>query len=216
MKKNCYDGYYDESNDLVESLESSDCSPNHAQNHAQNHAPRPIPSGSNSNGNDLLNCVCSVLADIQERQDNANTPSNGCVNDFCSMVNNNPDTIPVVLTTKENTALFGFINLEDNDCEITVYFRVNNVNEDTGCVQLELLLPNEGRQIAPGNQCCVRLNQICGAGPALTLERTGQCIVVDCDCLCTIQCLDPNVVMNGNGNGGSATARRRRAATETE
>ncbi|ARI78651.1 CotY/CotZ family spore coat protein [Halobacillus mangrovi] len=170
--------------------------------------------GSNSDGNGFLNCVCSVLADIKERQDNANTPSNGCVNDFCSMVNNNHDTIPVVLTTKANTALFGFINLEDNDCEITVYFRVNNVNEDTGCVQLELLLPS--RQINTGNQCCVPLREICGTGGDLTLERTGQCIVVDCDCLCTVQCIDPNVVMNGNGNGGIAPARRRRAATETE
>lgn len=122
-------------------------------------------SGSRNKGgnNGSLNCVCNILADIKKKQDMAHNSNKGCVNDFCSNGNNNSDTIPVVITTKANTILFGFIDLELNECEITVYFRVNDVNQDTGCVQLEMLLPNEGRRIDPGSNCCIPLNQVCTA-----------------------------------------------------
>lgn len=169
--------------------------------------------GSSKNNNDnnsyslgnvrnVGNCVCDVLQTILDAQDDTN--GNGCTSGCIPFVVNpvqTVNTVPFILITKANTLQYGFIDLPGG-CEITVYFRINAL--DDCCATLELLLPNEPRQITPDNECCVPLKEVCGQ-PDLTLTRTGQCITVDLDCICAIQCFDPAVVMN---NGGASALRR--------
>ncbi|QGH34255.1 spore coat protein [Gracilibacillus salitolerans] len=140
------------------------------------------------------NCVCDVLQFILDAQDDTN--GNGCTSG-CAQFLVNPvqtvNTVPFILITKKNTVQFAFGDLPENDCFITVYFRINAL--DDCCATLELLEPNPGRAIQTGDNCCVPLNQVCGAGGDLELTRTGQCITVDLDCICAVQCFDPTVVV---------------------
>lgn len=152
-------------------------------------------------GNGALNCVCSILAAIKEQQDSVQPSDDRCANDFCNVLNNNFDTIPVILVTKKNTLLYNFIDIDLAECEPTVYFRVNDVDEDTGCAQLEMLRPNAGRAITTGDECCIPLNQVC-AGADLELTPTGQCFFVDCNCVCSVRCINPNTVVNNGTPAG--------------
>ncbi|MGP4106492.1 CotY/CotZ family spore coat protein [Virgibacillus sp. L01] len=157
--------------------------------------------GSNSNndvGFETDNCVCEALREVLAAQEENNNNNNGCTTSCAGFAlnpaSNGPTTIPFVLTTKANTLFYSFGNIADTDCFVSVYFKVRAIDENC-CAVLEILEPNEGREIS-GNDCCVPLNQVC-AGGALELMTTGQCVTVDLNCICAVQCFDPSVVANG-------------------
>ncbi|MFB4167005.1 CotY/CotZ family spore coat protein [Virgibacillus sp. JSM 102003] len=161
--------------------------------------------GCNSN-NDVSfetdNCACRTLRDILAAQDanNGNGCTTSCARFALSPASNGPSTIPFVLTTKANTLFYAFGNITSsgtgsaNDCFISVYFKVRAVDEDC-CAVLEILEPNNSRSIQTGNECCVPLEEVCDPDP-LTLTTTGQCVTVDLNCICSVQCFDPSVVSN--------------------
>ncbi|WP_181315190.1 CotY/CotZ family spore coat protein [Salsuginibacillus halophilus] len=144
-------------------------------------------------------CVCDVLARIMAEQEAA---AIDCRNDCFNLnpaTNNNNDTMPFILWTKKNTLFYAFSDIASNDCFATVYFRVSEFDKQKKCVTLELLQPNDDRSIDVGYDCCVPLNQVCQSGE-LELVRTGQCVIVDCECLCAIECINPNAVVSNFSN----------------
>ncbi|MFS1515225.1 CotY/CotZ family spore coat protein [Bacillus sp. SM2101] len=127
------------------------------------------PNGDTGNGGNIRNCVCTVLED-----------------------NINQD---VILTTNSNTIFYAFGNIRESstgqgNCFVTVYFRVSEVDLESGCVTLQLLQPEGNREINVGNQCCIRLNQIC-QNDELDLTPIDDTVVVDCSCLCSVQIIPP-------------------------
>ncbi|MFB4167006.1 CotY/CotZ family spore coat protein [Virgibacillus sp. JSM 102003] len=151
---------------------------------------------------DTDNCVCRTLRDILAAQDenNGNGCTTSCARFALSPASNGPTTIPFVLTTKANTLFYAFGNIASgtgsaNDCFISVYFKVRAVDDDC-CAVLEILEPNSSRAIQAGNECCVPLEQVCDPS-SLSLMSTGQCVTVDLNCICSVQCFDPSVVSNG-------------------
>ncbi|MBB6450689.1 hypothetical protein HNR44_002679 [Geomicrobium halophilum] len=142
-----------------------------------------------------LDCICATLADIVREQNKAGNCVNSC---YHHMLARQPvyQTVPVVFTTNLQTPFCALGDIEDRDCFTTIYFRVEEVDERKDCVTLELLKPVHSRGIhLPSGSSEVHFEQVSGSAKApLILTRTGQCILVKCDCLCSVQCLDPTIV----------------------
>ncbi|GAK03832.1 spore coat protein Y [Geomicrobium sp. JCM 19037] len=135
-------------------------------------------------------CVCETLKGIAKEQDRVQKScGNGC---YEKLLNPEPvyDTVPLILTTNMNRLLYALGDTREGESFITVFFRVDRV--DGNCAVLELLRPFPELEI-PAGMADVPLNQVVRNNDLL-LVRTGQCTIVDCECLCTLKCLDPSFV----------------------
>ncbi|SFM08734.1 CotY/CotZ family spore coat protein [Salibacterium qingdaonense] len=140
-------------------------------------------------------CVCDTLLHIKKAQDEAeerNNPNcrNGCYNDLLSGNNNNNgrDTIPFLLQGKDGSYFHAAGSIGRRDCFQTVFFRVEKVSKEDCCAVLSLLRPDCPLDF---NKCCIDPSSLCHVDE---LSRTRECIHVDLNCFCTVQCLDPELV----------------------
>ncbi|MDQ0351908.1 spore coat protein Z [Alkalibacillus filiformis] len=121
------------------------------------------------------NCVCKILRKIDKVQNIEGDCLFGC-NRSAQLLSNNThdqtkDTIPFILICKGNCEPFE--TLGDGFC--TVFFRVIKIDEHC-CATLELLEPEKCFK------CCDKFPK---------LRRSGQCLTIDLDCFCGVQCLEP-------------------------
>ncbi|MFS1511601.1 CotY/CotZ family spore coat protein [Chengkuizengella sp. SCS-71B] len=119
----------------------------------------------------------------------------GNKNCICDALKNIGDVI--ILTKTDNTLLYAFGDILNSSsdplepCYITVYFQVKEVDKCNQCITLELLKPNEGRTIDPGENCCVPLNQICtDSNLEFDIDPTNLFITVDCNTISSFQIID--------------------------
>lgn len=151
-----------------------------------------------SGGSSSDNCVCTVLRNIADAQDQVSPAAEVCTTSCDRSIQEllqgvapvaTANTIPVILycgcdpflgtgvrtkTTGGNTQL---------ECIQTFIFRVNSV-DDNCCATLELLEAKGGPN--PSNPCA----QFNGAKPG-DITGTGICITVDLSCFCAVSCLEP-------------------------
>ncbi|MGY4689140.1 CotY/CotZ family spore coat protein [Salibacterium sp. K-3] len=141
------------------------------------------------------NCVCDALIHIKKAQDEAEASMSGQCRNSCFNTllsgngnNNGRDTVPFLLQQKDGTYFHAIGALGENDCFQTVFFRVEKVFKEDCCAILSLLRPD---CMIEFNKCCVDPESLCGIDE---LNRTRDCIHVDLDCFCAVQCLDPDLV----------------------
>ncbi|MFB4165736.1 CotY/CotZ family spore coat protein [Alteribacillus sp. JSM 102045] len=138
-------------------------------------------------------CVLDAVVKIKEAQDEADKRGrcrNSCIDSLLSPIGNNNglDTIPFTLQNKSGEYFHATGGIGRNDCFQTVFFRVEKVDKCSGCATLSLLRPDMGPDF---DKCCVDPASLCDI---VELERTRDCITVDLDCFCAIQCLDPELL----------------------
>lgn len=153
-------------------------------------------------------CIVSTLLSVAEAQEKVEDDCrSGCQQAIDELKGRskarNFDTIPVLLTC--NCSPFSAAgalrskNGEDLFKVISSFlFRVNDVDEETGCAALELLLPvtnhegkeeefkkNRGRHESAFGQFLEDLDN------AKKVVRTGICVTVDLDNITSVSCLPP-------------------------
>lgn len=153
-------------------------------------------------------CIVSTLLSVAEAQEKVEDDCrSGCQQAIDELKGRskarNFDTIPVLLTC--NCSPFSAAgalrskNGEDLFKVISSFlFRVNDVDEETGCAALELLLPvtnhegkeeefkkNRGRHESAFGQFLEDLDN------AKKIVRTGICVTVDLDNITSVSCLPP-------------------------
>jgi hypothetical protein len=127
-------------------------------------------------------CIQLALKELKKLQDFINethTPYFGKV--FSKLVG--VDTIPFLLYTDEGELTFNGIDHHDpcgkSACFHTNYFRIEELEMNSGCATISLLRPLD----------------ICGENPysqseILLLKKTDICVQVDLSCVCAIQLVD--------------------------
>jgi Spore coat protein Z len=130
---------------------------------------------------DDLTCIHKALAEVKKLQDfinQADIPYLGIV--FSKMVG--VDTVPIMLYTKDGR--LKFTGIDKDPCGEaasfkTSYFRMEHLNEYSGCATVSLLRP---LCICGKNKhtCC----------EILVLKRTDAYITIDVSCICAVQCID--------------------------
>ncbi|MFZ3589259.1 CotY/CotZ family spore coat protein [Bacillus sp. DJP31] len=138
------------------------------------------------------NCVCDAVQAILDAQEAVEDqcPTSCFSNLLSPAVSPGRDTIPFILYTKKGKPFTAFGNLNPGlNSFQTPFFRVRAL--DGCCATLELLESNDEPD------CNVDVAQlICNTEQ---LFRTQNCIEVDLDCFCAIQCLSPDLVANFMG-----------------
>jgi spore coat protein Z len=138
-----------------------------------------------------VNCVCEAVKNINDIQDEVEDRcATSCFENLLSPTNSVGDTVPFLLTNEKGKLLKAAGNVGSNNCFITPFFRVRNV--DDCCATLQLLLPvdKQGRVVDfsfKHDDC----DDLCDV---FRLIKTNFCIEVDLTCFCAIQCLDPRLV----------------------
>ena len=156
-------------------------------------------------------CVCDVVKFINDLQDCAtNTCPTGCDVPFLGANPNVPlaNTRPFLLYLANgelfrvpafNNNMMAVMaqqrdggdqnqnqnkNAQINNCQDTVVFRVESVDDDC-CAVLRALVPvNNGKDNKNNNQ-----NTFCELVEAEMFVASNTCVTVDLDCFCAIQCL---------------------------
>lgn len=145
-------------------------------------------------------CVCDVLQEIADAQDEINhgdcdTSCKRSINQLVGGVMGDVfDTIPVILYCKSTCKPFFGTGITFNNNEeklgFSFFFRVKKVDKDTCCATLELLgedgdlgkFDKKNGHPTIGDQNVKDFDD---------LEGTGICITVDLNCFCAVSCLDP-------------------------
>ncbi|MEC5424552.1 CotY/CotZ family spore coat protein [Virgibacillus sp. C22-A2] len=162
---------------------------------------------------DFDNCVCDIVRDIVDAQDEVNNNDDCCTTSCEDSIRqllsptgngngNGPTSIPFILYCKGDCDPFigsGVIqkpigqsgNVAFRCVESPIFRAKKFVNDDKDCcVKLELLLPvtEGGATPGPGG------DTVCDFFPGASirdLQATGVCLTVDLDCFCGITCLEP-------------------------
>lgn len=159
------------------------------------------------------NCVCQVVREIADVQDEVSNNNNDCCTTSCERsiqqllspeTNNNSNvntTIPFILTCKGDCSPFiasgvyratiGASNNSYFGCVESPILRVKELlDDDECCARLEILLPvNQAGDVVvdEGDEVCDFFT-----GEAVrNFIATGICLTVDLNCFCGITCLDP-------------------------
>jgi hypothetical protein len=163
--------------------------------------------GCGRNGNDDVSesrdrhdtgCVCEVVRAIKDIQDNAEEncecPSNCFLEPLGSLVSpatrQNADTRVFVLKTADGSPFHAFFKSVDCVGCVSIFFRVEDIF-DNCCATLRVLRPIEknGTTLSTLNMvknCCIDLSTFCHLAG---FEATNDCITVDLNCFCAIQCI---------------------------
>ncbi|SDN15117.1 CotY/CotZ family spore coat protein [Bacillus sp. OK048] len=159
--------------------------------------------GRDSNSNSSNGCVCDVVRAIKDIQDNAALDDEcvDCPSCFLeplgSLVSparrDRADTRVFVLKNADGSPFHAFFSGENNAC-VSIFFRVEDVF-DNCCATLRVLIPgrrdDNGRFIpvnlvAGGDKCCINLERVCQVD---RFRASNDCITVDLNCFCAIQCI---------------------------
>ncbi|MFD1038231.1 CotY/CotZ family spore coat protein [Virgibacillus byunsanensis] len=157
------------------------------------------------------NCVCDVVRDIIDAQDqvtnNDNCCSTSCERSIDQLLSpttngngNGATTIPFILYCKGDCLPFIASGVFQDElgrsgntffgCFETPIFRAKKfVDEDECCVKLELLVA-----VTEGGAFVEEGDRVCDFFPGNSRRdflATGICLTVDLDCFCAIQCIDP-------------------------
>ncbi|GAA0431076.1 spore coat protein CotY [Lentibacillus halophilus] len=152
----------------------------------------------------MADCVCNIVRDIVEAQDQANNNNRGncptscesSIQDLLSpgMTNNNgPDTVPFMLYCEGDCNPFIASGVYRNNgvfnCLESPIFRAKEFTDDNECcVRLELLAPADeigGVTDVDGDDVCDFFGNT-----VTNFMATGICITVDLNTFNGIQCLD--------------------------
>ncbi|SFE74512.1 CotY/CotZ family spore coat protein [Alteribacillus iranensis] len=153
--------------------------------------------GCKKHGCDTGSCVCDALANIKKAQDKVERRDDGCSNSCYSDLlsprgrdnrRDARDTVPFLLQGKDGKYFYATGGIGTRDCFQTVFFRVESIDEDKCCATLSLLEPDMDIEF---DKCCVDPTSLCDVDE---VERTRECIEVDLNCFCAVQCLDPDLV----------------------
>jgi hypothetical protein len=158
-------------------------------------------------GHDDDNCVCAVLRNIADVQDQVDPEpvDNDCevscersieelLNPITTPPTNGNNTIPVILYCDCSPFLgFGVKKINGTfTCVQTFVFKVKSVDDDC-CAVLELLQTNAKTSNGSYPPSPV-INDPCDQFPASEFFGTGICITVDLSCFCGVTCLEPTFV----------------------
>ncbi|WP_232824250.1 CotY/CotZ family spore coat protein [Paraliobacillus zengyii] len=156
-------------------------------------------------------CVCDIVQQIVDAQDEVANNNNHCVTSCeqsiqqllspqTQTVNGTNTTIPFILYCQDCKPFIGNGVFQDElgksgntyfGCVETPIFRAKKFVEGSECcVKLELLLP----VTAGGSTPCPGGRDVCDYFPGNSIkdfQSTGICITVDLNCFCSITCLDP-------------------------
>jgi spore coat protein Z len=143
-------------------------------------------------------CVLDAVEAIKDAQDAVELCKTSCFDNLLAPTGVEGDTIPFILKNSDGTPFhaLGDVGDENNDCFVSIWFRVEEIRGC--CATLQVLKPfeNENNPIKVNDLisdgCCVSLKGICKLGH---LEKTKSCIEVDLSCFCSIQCLKPSLVL---------------------
>lgn len=145
-----------------------------------------------------IGCVCEVvraIKDIQEavQEEMCECPTSCFLEPLGSLEpanRTNADTRVFILKTADGSPFHAFFRSPDTSC-VSIFFRVEDIF-DNCCATLRVLRPittGTGGKTATLNMvknCCVDLTSFC----ELTgFESTNDCITVDLNCFCAIQCI---------------------------
>lgn len=153
------------------------------------------------------NCVCQVVREIAEVQDEVTNNNGGCCTTSCErsiqqmlspVTNNNNNgytTIPFMLTCKGDctpyiaTGIYKDTNGATTfECVESPVLRVKEfINDGDCCARVEILQPVN----AGGSPVSTEGDEVCDFFPAADFLATGICITLDLNCFCAITCLDP-------------------------
>lgn len=135
------------------------------------------------------NCVCDVVRFINDLQDavieDDNRCPESCLRPVLGATNgpcNKPNTRPFILYTKDGSPFEAYFNSGSGSNCTSRIFRVESV--DGCCAVLRVL------QIEPGADTPNAICQYLAGEGNRRLVATSQCVVVDLDCFCAIQCLE--------------------------
>ncbi|PGL72966.1 CotY/CotZ family spore coat protein [Bacillus sp. AFS055030] len=155
-------------------------------------------------------CVCDVVKFINDLQDCAtNTCPTGCdvpflgANPNVPLANTRPfllylangelfrvpafnnNMMPIMAQQRDGGGDNNNKNAQVNNCQDTVVFRVESVDDDC-CAVLRALVPVNPAQ---GNNKNNNQNTFCELVDAEMFVASNTCVTVDLDCFCAIQCL---------------------------
>ncbi|PSL50896.1 spore coat protein Y/spore coat protein Z [Salsuginibacillus halophilus] len=138
-------------------------------------------------------CVCDAVRAIKEAQDAVDRKgncTNSCFQNLLKPNGRQLDTIPFMLKDKTGKLFWGTggLSVHDHDVFHTVFFRVEHIYKDGCCATLSLLRPDKDLSF---DKCCVDPHSL---DSVKSLKQTGDCIEVDLNCFCAIQCLDPRLL----------------------
>ena len=140
-----------------------------------------------------VNCVCDVVRfinDLQDAVDNDDLCPESCLRPQLGGVannNNRANTRPFILYTKSGEPFEAFFDSGNAGKCTSPFFRVESV--DGCCAVLRVLTISRGPE-GNDNQVCFYFKQRTNPGNPVRLVRTDQCVVVDLNCFCAIQCLE--------------------------
>jgi Spore coat protein Z len=126
-------------------------------------------------------CIHKALAELKKVQDfinQADIPYFGKM--FSKLVG--VDTIPFSLYTEDGKLII--TGIDKDPCGTaasfkTSYFRIEDLDEKSGCATISLLRP-----------LCICGKNDHSCCKILVLKRTDTCVKVDVTCICAIQCID--------------------------
>jgi hypothetical protein len=157
--------------------------------------------GRNSNVHSNEGCVCDVVRAIKDIQDNA-VQDDDCVDcpscfleplgTLVSPARHRADTRVFVLKNADGSPFHAFFSPINGAC-VSIFFRVEDVF-DNCCATLRVLEPGhrENGRFTPVNlvggedNCCINLGRVCQVN---AFRSTNDCITVDLNCFCAIQCI---------------------------
>lgn len=143
-------------------------------------------------------CVCEVVRAIKDIQDaveeeTCECPKNCFLEPLGSLVSPttkpNADTRVFVLKTADGSPFHAFFKSPDCSC-VSIFFRVEEIF-DNCCATLRVLRPiettgNQMQTLDMVKNCCIDLSSFCNLDG---FESTNDCITVDLNCFCAIQCI---------------------------
>lgn len=145
-----------------------------------------------------IGCVCEVVRAIKDIQDavqeqDCECPKNCFQEPLGSLVSPtnvpSPDTRVFVLKTADGSPFHAFITSNGGPC-VSIFFRVEEIF-DNCCATLRVIRPvtTVGGKTTTLNMvkgCCIDLSSFCELEG---FESTNDCITVDLNCFCAIQCI---------------------------
>ncbi len=166
--------------------------------------------GCGKKDNDVLshdNCICEVVRAIKDIQDtvieeNCECPSN-CFNEPLGSIvspatsNNRVNTRVIVLKTADGSPFHAFFkNVNSNRITLcpSIFFRVEEVF-DNCCATLRVLVPTQTTSTCDNSDsiaddCCIDLETLCeDVNINNGFTATDDCITVDLNCFCAVQCI---------------------------
>ncbi|KXH79761.1 CotY/CotZ family spore coat protein [Sporosarcina sp. HYO08] len=123
-------------------------------------------------------CLCAALLELKAMQDFI---SKSPTHYFCDLLRTivGTDTIPIVLQTKKGDFIKRIHKFDDFCCFETMFFRIEEIDEELCCAKLSLLRPLD-------IEGC-DTNIICDV---FRLQKTNVCTIIPLSCVCAVQPLD--------------------------